>query len=62
MLHQDIDVHRDIEDSHESKTYSEGFGRALKGNEKHCYSRTRQRCASLRPYIQSGCDFMAAFK
>jgi hypothetical protein len=56
------DVHQDIEDSHESKKYSEVFGIPLKANEKHCYPRTRQRCASLRRYIQSGCDFIAVFK
>src|SRR5450755_1229316 len=30
------DVHQDIEDSHESKKYSEVFGIPLKANEKHC--------------------------
>jgi hypothetical protein len=50
------DLHQDIEDSQESKKYSKVFGIPLKAKENPGYPRTRQRCARLRRYTQSGCD------
>lgn len=55
------DVHQDIEDSHESKKYSEVFGIPLNTDEKHCYPGTRQRCASLRRYIQKSNAILSQF-